>query len=143
MIPTKAPSGKARLSSGLVIAVVPVAVVSSILIALASYSLLLSDTSNQESPIHANWVMEVVDSAQHREDSVGHWLSMDLDGNGQPHMGYCARSDNEFHLKYATRINGNWSVEVAGTEADLGAWNWIKVDSDGRPSIVYDSKGGL
>lgn len=143
MIPTEAPSGKAGPSSGLVIAVVAVVVISSILVALALYPLLLSDTSNQELPIHANWVMEVVDSTEHMEDSVGHWLSMDLDGNGQPHIGYCAGSDNELYLKYATRTNGNWSIEVAGTEADLGAWNWIKVDSDGRPNIVYDSKGGL
>jgi hypothetical protein len=127
----------------MVIAVVAVVAISSILVALALYPVLLSDTSNQEPSIHANWVMEVVDSTEHREDSVGHWLSMDLDGNGQPHIGYCAGSDNELYLKYATRTNGNWSIEVAGTEADQGAWNWIKVDSDGRPNIVYDSKGGL
>jgi len=143
MIPTEAPSGKAGLSSGMVIAVVAVVVISSILVALAIYPVLLSDTSNQEPSIHANWVMEVVDSTEHMEDSVGHWLSMDLDGNGQPHIGYCAGSDNELYLKYATRTNGNWSIAVAGTEADLGAWNWIKVDSGGRPSIVYDSTGGL
>ena len=101
-------------------------------------------TANPRSSIESNWVTEIVDSSQRSEHStdvtMGRWLSMDLDGHGYAHISYAYLEDgSKSSLRYATNVGGLWRIEIADDEIQAGSWNWIELESEERPNILYQS----
>jgi hypothetical protein len=83
----------------------------------------------------ANWTYQLADQGG------GVSPSLALDALDQPHVSYRGK---ERVLKYATRIAGTWSAEVADAVGiNTGFRSSIAVDSGGRPHIANDMINGF
>lgn len=81
--------------------------------------------------LSSDWRIEVVDS----EGEIGGWNSLDLDGEGNPHISYYDATNRD--LKYARRNGGSWLNETVDSEGWLGQTSSLAVDSRGYPHISY------
>ena len=82
------------------------------------------------------WSTEVVDDI----GEVGHYSSLVLDEEGDPHIGYdylTRGSSMKFDLKYAKKTQGSWDLEVVDEESDVRKWISLKLDSSGLPHMCY------
>jgi len=71
-------------------------------------------------------------------------LIIDVDGNDIPHISFRGDIDNEDRIMYATKISGNWEVEIVDDNVKAEGDTGISVHSDGTPHIVYhDYDNGL
>jgi len=78
------------------------------------------------------WHLQTVDNS----GWVGQGTSLALDSNGNPHISYCDR-DNE-NLKYA-HFDGTWHIETVAS--DWGWYSSIALDSNNYPHIAYYATG--
>lgn len=84
----------------------------------------------------SSWSSEVVDE----KGEVGHYSSLVLDENDNPHIGYdylTKSSMIKFDLKYATKTAGNWNIETVDSEGDIRKWISLKLDSNSLPHFSY------
>lgn len=82
------------------------------------------------------WNIETVDS----EGVVGLYTSIALDQYDAPHIIYQDATEAHLGVKYAHKVESNWSVEVVDSQGESGWANTpksIAIDSDGYPHIVY------
>ncbi|MDD3887917.1 MAG: hypothetical protein PHN19_04030 [Patescibacteria group bacterium] len=77
-----------------------------------------------------SWDIDNIDTSV-GNDYVGYANSITFDSFGNPVIAY---RDSNGLLSYATKINGNWSIEPTGYEA--GSPIGIKLDSFGNPYII-------
>ena len=78
------------------------------------------------------WIIETVDPYIDELSTGEGGVSIKLDSNGEPHIGYLAN----FTVKYATKSGGSWSIETL----DTGAYNVhtsIALDAGDNPHIGY------
>jgi hypothetical protein len=78
------------------------------------------------------FVPVTVDSA----GDVGKYVSMAVDGQGNPHIAYHDESPN-IDLKYAVRKGGVWFVETAYSISNAGFRNSLALDAQGNPHIIH------
>jgi len=72
------------------------------------------------------------------DDSSGYFTTIAVGSMGQPHI--CYESENN-ELKYATWINGNWSLEIIDS---VGEYPSIALGENGYPHIsYYDNNNNL
>ena len=85
---------------------------------------------------NGNWTTETVFDGS---ELVPSELKMDLGEDGSIHLAYCSRSENATSLMYATRENGEWSIE--GIVDFEGEWVTsglcLDLDSSGTPHIAF------
>jgi hypothetical protein len=67
---------------------------------------------------------------------VGEYVSMAVDGQGNPHIAYHDDVPN-IDLKYAVRKGGVWFVETAYSTSNAGFRNSIALDTQGNPHIIH------
>lgn len=63
------------------------------------------------------------------------YTSITLDDNDIPHISYC--DIENFDLKYANLIEGNWVKETVDGDGDVGVYSSIAVDKSGNIHICY------
>ncbi|MCP4228689.1 MAG: hypothetical protein GY771_00890, partial [bacterium] len=85
----------------------------------------------------SEWLIEVADGAMEAESNVGQYNSIAIDDNNSPHISYHDQSENV--LKYASRDEGNWEIEVVDDDGVPGMWSSIALDSNNHPHISYSS----
>ncbi|MCK5688094.1 hypothetical protein KAI87_02430, partial [Myxococcota bacterium] len=66
---------------------------------------------------------------------TGWWPSMTLDKNEDPHLTYCDVYNGD--LKYATRKNGHWHVDVVESKGAVGKYTALALDANDSPAIVF------
>ncbi len=86
--------------------------------------------------------VETVDSL----GRVGYDHDMYLDGTGTPHISFSSRQSHNPNerakLKYATRVDGRWEVELVDPTSPWGDQSSIVVDPEGVPHIAYTHFNG-
>ncbi len=83
----------------------------------------------QDPQTPTGWILEIVDDSS---PEVGIATSLALDTDGNPHISYVDKSDND--LKYARRDSSGWYMEiVADSSPDQTS---IALDSRGFPHII-------
>ncbi len=82
-------------------------------------------------------------------DSTAGWVGYDhdlyVDGSGTPHISYSWRTsdpNSAIDLKYATREDGRWMVELVDSTFRWGEQSSIVVDAEGIPHIAYTHYSG-
>ncbi|MCA9671142.1 MAG: hypothetical protein KC503_36340 [Myxococcales bacterium] len=95
------------------------------------------------------WTTQMLDSAGAIGDTVGHWISVAIDGSGQPQAAY---RDVRFGL-YEQTGNSKSSLRYSATEAVLnngsGLFTRLQFKADGTPIIMHfnphqtDGTGGI
>jgi hypothetical protein len=85
--------------------------------------------------VNGAWVTDVVAG----EVFLGTDLDIAVDAQGVPHISYHAYNGNGIdELRYATRVAGVWNIaNVDATNDDVGKYNAIDIDSQGRPHVTY------
>ena len=86
--------------------------------------------------IGSTWFLETIDSGQ---GGIGR-TSLALDNLGQPHI--ALSHGNPYvgvnqDLKYATKVNGEWSVETIEDEGEVGIGASLDLGRNGEPHISY------
>lgn len=93
----------------------------------------------------ANWKLDVIEGlTQTRGEVVGYSNTIAVDAAGVPHLAYSNMSDPQ--LRYATRKNDRWEVQVVDRLANAGYpdRHSIALDAAGNPYIsYYDAGRGL
>jgi hypothetical protein len=81
------------------------------------------------------WTTEVIAA----EVFLGTDLDIAVDAQRVPHVSYHAYTGSGIdELRYADRTGGSWTVvDVDPTNNDVGKYNSIAIDSQGRPHIAY------
>lgn len=62
-------------------------------------------------------------------------VSLAVDPNGNPALTYYDTTDTD--LKYASRLDGAWSIETVDTGGDVGRYSSLAFDSASNPHISY------
>ena len=130
--------GRTRLGM-LKIAIVLVIIV----LFLTTSILYLALTSTESLTVIPSWSTETVVTSRQWTENVGYYLSLALDGAGNPHISYLSSGYFNSRPMYASRSLGEWQTEVPGDESYGGDWNWIGIDPKGRPNIVYNRGNGI
>jgi subtilisin family serine protease len=80
------------------------------------------------------WDLETVDDG----NEVGTWISMAVDGAGNPHISYADYAKKD--IKYAGWIDGAWLIEKVPTkDAKTYRWTSIAVDDSNNIHMIYFS----
>lgn len=66
---------------------------------------------------------------------TGWWPSLIFDQHDQPHLTYCDADAGK--LRYATRVNGAWTVETPIPRGNVGKYTSVTITRDGLPAAVY------
>ncbi len=62
-------------------------------------------------------------------------VSLAVNPDGNPALTYFDNNDQT--LKYATRVNGAWSIETVDSDGDVGRFSSLAFDASGTPHISY------
>jgi len=84
-----------------------------------------------------SWHYETVDDSP----GVGQYASLDIDGNGFPHISYYDSAN--YDLKYAYQDNSRWHVQTIDSEGNFGRYTSLALDESGYPHISYQGEGIL
>ena len=72
---------------------------------------------------------------------VGSYSSLELDGNGYPHISYYDHGNG--NLKYVHWDGSQWLIEVVDSAGDVGLYTSLELDGSGNPHIsYYDASNG-
>ncbi len=66
---------------------------------------------------------------------VGYFASLELDGQGVPHISYF--DDTNDDLKYAFKSGGVWTTETVDATGSVGEYTSLELDGQGIPHISY------
>ncbi len=86
--------------------------------------------------INEAWQISLVDGSGRQ----GHYPSLFVMPDGKPYVSYQDATDtNNFHLRYATRIDGIWYTSVVNSTPGCGYNTSITVDVDGHIHIAHNN----
>jgi hypothetical protein len=66
-------------------------------------------------------------------------LSLALDGNGYPHLGYIRRDEDGSNLRHAYWTGNKWDAQIVDGNADAVS---LALDGDGHPHVCYRVSSG-
>ena len=84
------------------------------------------------------WSIETADSGTYNEVFLGTFTSLAIDASGNLHVTY---RDLAKGLKYARKIGGFWTTELADTAGGggVGQFSSLALDAQGNPHVAYES----
>ena len=71
--------------------------------------------------------------------------SIAMDSQGNPHIAYydwAIGTQKSETLKYATKLNGTWTIETADEQRGAGKYPAIRISPEGEPAISYYAEDG-
>jgi hypothetical protein len=81
------------------------------------------------------WKIEIVDDGQKQSNAVGGFSSVKVDYRGRIHISYIDSVNGL--LKYATKQNDIWNIEVADDSEFVSNFTSLALDKEGNPYISY------
>jgi hypothetical protein len=81
------------------------------------------------------WSNETADSGSIGQVPVGTFTSLAIDASGTLHVTYVDLGNG---LRYARKIGGGWTTELAGDSLSGGQFSSLALDAQGNPHVVYE-----